>query len=83
MNAQVFAGSKPSAPWALFAQAVARSNSVLDAVASWDELSVTPSRETGERFSLRWIVVHLVEEYARHAGHADLIRESIDGVVGR
>jgi hypothetical protein len=29
--------------------------------------------------TLRWILVHLVEEYARHAGHADLIRESIDG----
>jgi uncharacterized damage-inducible protein DinB len=32
-------------------------------------------------FSLRWILVHLVEEYARHCGHADLIRESIDGAV--
>ena len=31
--------------------------------------------------SLRWILVHLVEEYARHCGHADLIRESIDGAV--
>ena len=28
---------------------------------------------------MRWILVHLIEEYARHAGHADLIRESIDG----
>lgn len=67
---------------ALYAQAVVRSNGILDAVVSWDELSVKPSRRTGELFSLRWIVVHLVEEYARHAGHADLIRESIDGVVG-
>jgi uncharacterized damage-inducible protein DinB len=32
--------------------------------------------------SLRWIVVHLIEEYARHNGHADLIRESIDGETG-
>lgn len=32
-------------------------------------------------FSLRWILLHLVEEYARHCGHADLIRESIDGAV--
>jgi Protein of unknown function (DUF664) len=32
--------------------------------------------------SLRWILVHLVEEYARHLGHADLIRQSIDGSVG-
>ncbi|MEV0119952.1 DinB family protein [Streptomyces sp. NPDC050703] len=32
--------------------------------------------------SLRWILVHLIEEYARHNGHADLIRERIDGVTG-
>jgi uncharacterized damage-inducible protein DinB len=32
--------------------------------------------------SLRWIYVHMIEEYARHCGHADLIRERIDGTVG-
>ncbi|MBD0670278.1 DinB family protein [Streptomyces sp. CBMA156] len=32
--------------------------------------------------SLRWILVHLIEEYARHNGHADLLRECIDGVTG-
>ena len=32
--------------------------------------------------SLRWIVLHMIEEYARHNGHADLIRESIDGQTG-
>ncbi|MFS8199392.1 DinB family protein [Streptomyces sp. CWNU-52B] len=32
--------------------------------------------------SLRWILIHLIEEYARHNGHADLIRERIDGVAG-
>jgi hypothetical protein len=37
------------------------------------------SRETS---SLRWIYVHLIEEYARHNGHADLIRERIDGATG-
>jgi uncharacterized damage-inducible protein DinB len=36
----------------------------------------------GKRFSLRWILVHMIEEYARHNGHADLIRERIDGVTG-
>ncbi|MGY1786023.1 DinB family protein [Geodermatophilus sp. SYSU D00698] len=35
-----------------------------------------------DEFSLRWILVHLVEEYARHNGHADLIREALDGVTG-
>jgi hypothetical protein len=32
--------------------------------------------------SLRWIYVHLIEEYARHNGHADLLRERIDGATG-
>ncbi len=32
--------------------------------------------------SLRWVLVHLVEEYARHNGHADLLRETIDGATG-
>ncbi len=37
---------------------------------------------SGEAPSLRWILVHMVEEYARHNGHADLIRESLDGATG-
>jgi uncharacterized damage-inducible protein DinB len=36
----------------------------------------------GTDVSLRWIYVHMIEEYARHNGHADLIRERIDGVTG-
>jgi uncharacterized damage-inducible protein DinB len=36
----------------------------------------------GARVSLRWIYVHMIEEYARHNGHADLIRELVDGSVG-
>jgi hypothetical protein len=36
----------------------------------------------GRAASLRWIVLHLIEEYARHNGHADLIREAIDGQTG-
>ena len=36
----------------------------------------------GRTPSVRWIVVHMIEEYARHNGHADLIRESVDGLVG-
>ena len=32
--------------------------------------------------SLRWVLIHMVEEYARHNGHADLLRERIDGMVG-
>ena len=36
----------------------------------------------GRPCSLRWIYVHMIEEYARHNGHADLIRELLDGAVG-
>jgi uncharacterized damage-inducible protein DinB len=36
----------------------------------------------GMPINLRWIVVHMIEEYARHCGHADIIRERIDGFVG-
>ncbi len=43
--------------------------------------AVKPGRR-GREFSLRWIYVHMIEEYARHNGHADLIREAIDGTTG-
>jgi len=43
-------------------------------------MSVKPVR--GKHFSLRWVLLHLIEETARHAGHADLLREAIDGSVG-
>lgn len=37
---------------------------------------------SGESPSLRWIVLHMIEEYARHNGHADYLRESVDGSTG-
>lgn len=36
----------------------------------------------GQQVNLRWILTHLIEEYARHLGHMDLLRERIDGVAG-
>ena len=47
---------------------------------SLDETFVHP--RSGESMDLRWIYLHMIEEYARHNGHADLIRELIDGVTG-
>jgi uncharacterized damage-inducible protein DinB len=47
-----------------------------------DDLSKGRHRRTGEQFNLRWIYTHMIEEYARHNGHADLIRERIDGATG-
>jgi uncharacterized damage-inducible protein DinB len=54
------------------------------AARSLDDVSAGEKRETttGQPYSLRWIYTHMIEEYARHNGHADLIREAIDGVTG-
>lgn len=40
------------------------------------------THEQGMRISLRWVYNHMIEEYARHNGHADLLRQSIDGMTG-
>jgi uncharacterized damage-inducible protein DinB len=66
---------------ARYRETVARSREVVAQAASLDQLSVR-TRPDGEPWSLRWILIHLIEETARHAGHADLLRESIDGQVG-
>ncbi|WP_152361885.1 DinB family protein [Microlunatus speluncae] len=41
-----------------------------------------PGLRRGEPVNLRWVYTHLIEEYARHLGHADLIRECLDGTTG-
>ncbi|WP_128430587.1 DinB family protein [Streptomyces cyaneus] len=46
-----------------------------------DDVSKGRSRR-GEQFNLRWIITHMIEEYARHNGHADLVRERLDGATG-
>ena len=46
------------------------------------ELDDTFVHRSGTTISLRWVYVHMIEEYARHNGHADLIRQHIDGVTG-
>jgi hypothetical protein len=51
------------------------------AIAADRQLDDTGLRH-GEPCSLRWVYVHMIEEYARHNGHADLIRELVDGQVG-
>jgi uncharacterized damage-inducible protein DinB len=63
----------------LYTEAVARWNELVTN-AQMDDLSV--GSRGGERFALRWIVAHMIEETARHAGHADIARELIDGSTG-
>jgi uncharacterized damage-inducible protein DinB len=64
---------------------VARGRELI-ADASLDDSGRLSEEEAGhvgdQGVSLRWIMVHMIEEYARHNGHADLIRERIDGVAG-
>ena len=49
--------------------------------ASLDDVWPTDRRRDAD-VSLRWVLVHMIEEYARHNGHADLLRERIDGATG-
>jgi len=59
----------------------ARSREVVVKADGLEQLSVRAGRND-QSWSLRWILVHMIEETARHAGHMDLIRESIDGATG-
>ena len=67
--------------FARYRAAIDRSNYVIAHVDDLGEVSAKANQE-GEKWSMRWILVHMIEETARHCGHADFIRESIDGSVG-
>ncbi len=75
-------GDEPADLVALYSAAVARTRATVAAAESLDQLSVERSKREGSPFTLRWIVLHLIEETARHAGHADLLREALDGQTG-
>ncbi len=69
---------------AMWQAAVAQSREVVTRVhadGGLDRLLAVPWPD-GTTPSLRWVLVHMIEEYARHNGHADLIREAIDGQTG-
>ena len=53
-----------------------------DAAAEGVPLEQTFRTRRGTELDLRWVYLHMIEEYARHNGHADILRECIDGVVG-
>ena len=69
---------------ALWQDAVARSRTaVTEALAGGGlDQRARQASPTGFAPSARWILCHMIEEYARHNGHADLIRESVDGLTG-
>ncbi|MFD9866612.1 DinB family protein [Streptomyces niveus] len=69
---------------ALWRESVSRSRAIVDTALSAGDLGRLGAYTTrdGEHPNLRRILLDLIEEYARHAGHADLIRESVDGLTG-
>jgi hypothetical protein len=79
------AADTPQQLYALWQDAAARSRSLFtEALADGgpQRLSRGITNERGALPSLRFILLNMIEEYARHNGHADLIRESVDGLVG-
>ncbi|MFE6050391.1 DinB family protein [Kitasatospora sp. NPDC056446] len=68
----------PDEAFAIWRRECERSRELVAAAESLDVLG----RYGEEVFSLRWIITHMIEEYARHNGHADLLREHLDGTTG-
>lgn len=46
------------------------------------DLDAVGSLPSGQQLTLRWVLTHMIDEYARHLGHADIVREAIDGATG-
>jgi hypothetical protein len=65
-----------------YRQAIRRSNEIVAAASDLEVLSAHHHHDEGP-LSLRWVLVHMVEETGRHAGHADILREQLDGQTGR
>jgi hypothetical protein len=76
------AGDSPAELYALWAAAVARSRSAVAAALARGGMDGVSTTASGKGQTLRRLVVDLIEEYARHTGQADLIREAVDGRVG-
>lgn len=72
---------EPAELRAMLTEMIERSDAILGGTESLDTIAVRRHHRTGGGISARWIMVHMIEEYARHAGHADLLREAIDGVT--
>lgn len=71
----------PDALRTLYQRACTRSR---NAIATTDLSALSVGRnQAGQQWSLRWVLTHLIEETARHNGHADLLREAIDGSTGQ
>lgn len=80
------ADDSPEQLFALWQDAVARSRTYVEQALADGGLgrlaTGTPASWGPDAPSLRWVLCHMIEEYARHVGHADLLRESVDGLTG-
>ncbi len=70
----------PAEAFAVWRRECQRSREIVAAAASLDATGT--EKRSDEPFSLRWLLVDMIAEYAQHNGHADLLRESIDGATG-
>jgi uncharacterized damage-inducible protein DinB len=73
-------GATSAEAFAAWDREVAHARRIEEAATSLDVTGV--DRGAGDVYSLRVVMLHLIQEYARHNGHADLLREGIDGAVG-
>lgn len=83
LSMQVAADEPAAEIIAAYRSATARANEVIEAAPSLSAHAARGTGRTPEAHSLRWILVHMIEETARHAGHADILREQLDGSTGR
>lgn len=60
----------------------ARARAAADEVVAATDLDATGQAWFGDAVSMRWVLIHMIEETARHAGHVDIVRELIDGATG-
>ncbi|RZS44659.1 uncharacterized protein DUF664 [Herbihabitans rhizosphaerae] len=66
-----------------YRETTARANEVIAAHTDLASAGPRPGGKRGSAPSLRWTLTHMIEETGRHAGHADILRELIDGATGR
>jgi uncharacterized damage-inducible protein DinB len=75
---RIEADETPASVFELYADEIAESRRIVAATDSLETLAVDVNRPV----TLRWILIHMIEETARHVGHADLMREATDGQTG-
>ncbi|MDJ0386149.1 DinB family protein [Streptomyces sp. G-G2] len=77
-------GADPDEAFAVWERTCELSRAIVDGAASLDVTGryVDEARQIDATYSLHYVLTHMIEEYARHNGHADLLREAIDGTTG-